>query len=160
MVQPMTRVTDEDKSECGKIEAIWLKRAKLGPMDAVERATLVAERGIKDNANQGGKRQVTIIEKEVWEALMAQMGASLDPSARRANLMISGIRLQETRGQTLQAGGVRIRIYGETRPCERMDEALPGLRKALDPNWGAGAFGEVLDDGEIAVGDGVSWLED
>jgi MOSC domain-containing protein YiiM len=26
-------------------------------------------------------------------------------------------------------------------------------------NWGGGAFGEVLDDGEIAVGDPVTWDE-
>ena len=40
-----------------------------------------------------------------------------------------------------------------------MDEAYEGLRAALDPHWGGGAFGEVLDDGDIAVGDAVSWEE-
>jgi MOSC domain-containing protein YiiM len=38
-----------------------------------------------------------------------------------------------------------------------MDEALPGLREALRPNWRAGVYGEVLNDGEIAVGDPVQW---
>ncbi len=143
----------------GQLEAIWLKRMNGGPMDPVEQATLKADRGLVGNANQGGKRQVTLIEHEVWQDVMEQMNSALDPSARRANLMLSGIRLMETRGRILQIGDCRIRIYGETKPCEVMDDALPGLKNALGKDWGGGAFGEVLDDGEIAVGDEVKWLD-
>ena len=146
-------------SEQGKLEAIWLKRMKGGPMDAKERATLKTDSGLVGNANQGGKRQVSIIEKEVWEKLMVSVNANLDPSSRRANLMVSGIQLAETRGKVLKIGGCRIRIYGETKPCEQMDKAQPGLQAAMRPNWGGGAFGEVLDDGDIAVGDLVMWVE-
>jgi MOSC domain-containing protein YiiM len=60
----------------------------------------------------------------------------------------------------LRLGGVRVRIKGETRPCERMDEALAGLRAAMDPDWRGGAFGQVLDDGVLTVGDPVRWDED
>jgi len=42
---------------------------------------------------------------------------------------------------------------------EVMDDALPGLKNAPGKDWGGGAFGEVLDDGEIAVGDDVKSLE-
>jgi MOSC domain-containing protein YiiM len=38
-----------------------------------------------------------------------------------------------------------------------MDEARPGLREAMTRNWRGGVFAEVLDDGEIAVGDQVEW---
>ena len=61
------------------------------------------------------------------------------------------------RGRVLRVGGCRLRVLGETRPCERMDEALDGLREAMKPAWGGGAFAEVLDDGLIAVGDPVGW---
>jgi MOSC domain-containing protein YiiM len=143
----------------GRLQAIWIKRMKLGPMDPADSATLVAGKGIVNNANQGGKRQVTIIEQEVWEGLMDQLGASNLPSTRRANLMTSGIRLADSRGRILRIGACRIRIYGETRPCERMDEALEGLRDAMRPNWGGGAYGEILDDGQIHLGDEVYWEE-
>jgi len=142
----------------GKLEKIWIKRGKRGPMDSRRAAQLVAGRGLIDNANQGGKRQVTIIAAERWTELMQELNAWLDPSARRANLLISGLRLENSRGRILQIAGCRLRILGETRPCERMDEALPGLREAMQHNWGGGVFAEVLDDGEIAVGDAVSWL--
>jgi MOSC domain-containing protein YiiM len=89
---------------------------------------------------------------------MGELEASVDPSARRANLMVSGLDLEESRERILQVGGCRIRIHGETRPCERMDEALPGLRDAMRSNWGGGAYGIVLVDGEIRVGDPVEWV--
>jgi MOSC domain-containing protein YiiM len=150
---------DFTMSNNGQLEAIWLKRMKQGPMDRVEHATLRAGHGLVGNANQGGKRQVTLIEREMWQALMDQVGETLDPAARRANLLLSGVRLANSRGRTLQVGNCRIRIYGETKPCEQMDEAHDGLRAAMEENWAGGAFGEVLDDGQIYVGDLVRWLD-
>ena len=141
----------------GKLQAIWIKRMKRGPMDPVDSAALSAGRGIVGNANQGGRRQVTLIEQEVWEALMEKLDGSLSPSARRANLMVSGIHLVRSRERILQIGVCRIRILGETKPCERMDEAMMGLREAMQADWGGGAFGEVINDGRINVGDPVLW---
>ena len=141
----------------GRLEAIWIKRFKRGPMDPSSEATMVEGRGIEGNANQGGKRQVTIISKEMWEKLMDEVGGDQDPASRRANLMVSGVDLSDIQGPVLAIGNVRIRIHGESRPCERMEEAQPGLKTAMEAPWRGGAFGEVLDDGTISVGDPVEW---
>lgn len=144
----------------GTLEQIWLKRMKGGPMDPRDRATLVAGRGLEGNANQGGKRQVTILSKEVWEQVTAPLPDAPPAIARRANLLVSGVDLATTRGKVLRIGTCRIRIYGETRPCEQMEDAAPGLQAGLSAPFKGGVFGEVLDDGEIAIGDEVGVEED
>lgn len=126
-------------------------------MDPVREATLVAGRGLVGNANQGGHRQVTVISLERWREMMQELGTALDPSARRANLLVSGVDLEQTRGRVLRVGGVRLRVNGETRPCERMDEAYDGLRHVMASGWRGGIYAEVLDDGVIRIGDEVEW---
>src|SRR4029079_9033787 len=103
----------------GTLVAIWIKRAKRGPMDAALSASLVAGRGIAGNANQGGRRQVTLIEEEAWAAMMgerdvgeftlleeecwaAMMGelaARRPTAARRATLVVRALPLLASRGR-------------------------------------------------------------
>ena len=130
-----------------------------GPMDPAARAKVVAGRGIVGNANQGGKRQVTIVSSKNWTDVTAPLGVTPDPRLRRANLLVSDIDFSGGHGKILTIGNVRIRIYGETRPCHQMEAAMPGLKAAMSVPWGGGAFGEVLDDGELAVGDLVQFEE-
>jgi MOSC domain-containing protein YiiM len=138
-----------------QLTQIWIKRMHRGPMDSADSAKVVAGRGIVGNANQGGKRQVTIVSSKNWATVTAPLGATPDPRLRRANLLVSDVDFVNANGKILRIGNVRIRIYGETRPCEQMEAAVPGLQDAMSVPWGGGAFGEVLDDGEISVGDSV-----
>ena len=129
----------------GRLKAIWIKRMHRGVMDAVESADLVAGKGLVGNSDQGGHRQVTLIEAEMWADLMTRFKSDLPPSRRRANLLVEGIDLTFSRDRILRIGGSRIRIWGETKPCEMLNQALPGLKEAMYDNWAGGAFGEVLD---------------
>lgn len=143
----------------GRVEALWTKRMKRGPMDAAAELRVVRRTGIETNADWGGRRQITILEKERWEAMMAALGnPAVDPSARRANVMVSGCDLGDSRHHILHLGEVRIEIVGETRPCEQMDDAYPGLRRAMADPWNGGAYGIILDSGVIRVGDSAELL--
>lgn len=141
----------------GVLEAIWVKRAHRGPMDARESATLIEGRGLEGSVGRSSRRQVTLIEREVWDAVMRETGSSAPPSTRRANLMVSGIRLADTHKRILRIGDTRLEIAGETKPCERMEEAVPGLREAMYDDWRGGAFAKVISGGTIRVGDRVEW---
>ena len=146
---------NENSSNRGTVEAIWLKPQHKRPMTPVGSAVLVTNRGIRGNANQNGRRQVTVITRERWREVEQRLGRPIDPALRRANLMVSGIELAGTRGQLLRVGSALIEIWGETRPCKLMDESMPGLQDALRDNWGGGVFGVILEGGEVRVGDAV-----
>ena len=92
----------------GILEAIWLKRAHRGKMDAVQQAELVAGQGVLGSVGRSRRRQVTILERENWEHALAEIGGSADPSGRRANMLVSGIALEQTRGRLLP-GNRRLR---------------------------------------------------
>ncbi len=126
-------------------------------MDAAERGELIAGRGLRGNATQGGRRKVTLLSLDRWRALTAELPGPPSPAIRRANLLIEGLDLDFTRGRVLRIGEARVRIFGETRPCHQMDEACAGLQAALDPPWAGGAFGEVVEGGAIAIGSPVAW---
>jgi MOSC domain-containing protein YiiM len=141
----------------GVLESIWIKRAHRGPMDAVGEARLVEGQGVAGSVDRSRRRQVTVLSREAWEACMAELRSDLDPSTRRANLLVSGLDLEATRDRVLRIGDVRLLIGGEVTPCERMEEALPGLRAAMRPKWRGGVFARVVAGGAVRVGDVVTW---
>ncbi|MFL5594966.1 MAG: MOSC domain-containing protein [Gemmatimonadaceae bacterium] len=126
-------------------------------MVPVQEGVLVEGRGLADNVDRSRRRQITLIEREGWDRMMSELGADIDPSARRANILVSGMKLTHTRGRSLRIGDARIVVGGEVTPCERMDEALPGLRAAMRPDWRGGVFAQVVGGGKIRVGDAVEW---
>ena len=136
----------------GTIAAIWIKPASRAPMKSVDEAQLTAGRGIAGNANQGGWRQVTIIDEKAWHDAEAELGKEFDPSHRRANVMLRGIDLEQSRGKKLRLGNCVIEIRGETTPCRQMGE----MQSPLKPHWRGGVFGTIVEGGTIRVGDEAS----
>lgn len=132
-------------------------------MELAERGRITMEAGLIGD-HKGAKfrnRAVTILAIEDWHRALAELTDLAGPvplpwTVRRANLLIEGIRLPRARGAILSLGPVRLEVTYPTQPCARMDEAHPGLLKALHPEWRGGVTCRVLEGGEIAIGDAVA----
>jgi MOSC domain-containing protein YiiM len=147
-----------ESAHVGRVEAIWLKRAHRGPMDTVPRAAVIEGQGLAGNVDRSRRRQIALIDASAWQAALDEIHGEADPSRRRANILLSGLDLEQSRNRILRLGDdVRIIVGGELTPCERMDEVLPGLRSAMRPHWRGGVFGQVLTGGQLCVGDAARW---
>jgi MOSC domain-containing protein YiiM len=111
-----------------RLDAIWIKRAHRGPMDRVQEARLDIDRGLAGNVDRSRRRQVTLLAREQWERLMHELHANVDPSARRANLLVSGVSLHETRGRVLRIGEVR--LLASSQRCGASGRAAPSHRSS------------------------------
>lgn len=144
----------------GRLEAIATKAAKRAPMVPADRANVSVTAGVAgDSRGRQKTRQVTVLFAEDWAAAVAGLDPAAPWTVRRATLLVSGVRNPQRAGDVLAIGDVRLVVTGETEPCFRMDEQLPGLWDALRPNWRGGVTARVVAGGEIAVGDLVRWVE-
>jgi MOSC domain-containing protein YiiM len=150
----------------GRLIGIAWRPARYAPMQSVAQVEISLEVGIAGD-HKGAKfkrRAVTILAREDWEAALAELAGdgppiALDWTARRANLLVEGVRLPRAVGATLRVGPVLLEVTYPTTPCARMDEAHPGLRKALHPEWRGGVTCKVLEGGCVRVGDSVAVVQ-
>lgn len=143
----------------GKVSAIAIRTAKLGPMREIESANVVAGGGIDGDLPVRPERGVTLISKEQWAEVTGELGADLPWHTRRANVLIDGLRLSSLVGKRIRIGEVELAVHGETKGCAVMDALFEGLRAALKPEMRAGVHCEVIRGGRFAVGDRVVEVE-
>ena len=140
----------------GELVGIARRDAKRGAMQELQSATVTADAGVaNDFRGKPGKRQVTILSADVWNAVCGELDHELPWTTRRVNLLVAGVELPRSAGQTIRVGPITLRVTMETDPCSRMDEQHDGLRQALQPDWRGGVCCEVLSGGDIAIGDSV-----
>jgi MOSC domain-containing protein YiiM len=147
-----------DASERGSIIGIALKSRRRGPMVLKEKAPLHKNIGLDGVVTSEGFRQVTLIESEKWADVQRELGVDLPWFERRANLLTQGIELRDLVGRQVLIGSAIVEILDELEPCARMHEIHPSLYETLVPDYRGGAFGRILQNGVVRVGDGISPL--
>ncbi len=139
----------------GTVLAIAVRTERDGPMRTVETARVEPDGWLEGDHGASPRRGVTFLAKESWDAAMRDLGADLPWWTRRANVLVEGVDLLRRVGGRLRVGEVLVSVEGETKPCEVMDRAQPGLRRALEPEGRGGVYGRVIEGGTIAPGDAV-----
>jgi MOSC domain-containing protein YiiM len=131
-------------------------------METVDRVCVSVEAGIdgdfrgKVKPGGRGRRQVTLMERDDWDAAMAQLGSDVPWSERRVNLLVDGLDLPQRENTRLRIGlDVILNITCECDPCIRMEAIVPGLKDGLTPDWRGGVCARVLAGGTISVGDEI-----
>lgn len=146
----------------GTLIGIARRTVWRGPMATLETATVAVDVGLTSDAvgKRHPKRLVTVLNNEDWNTAIAALNARdliggivLDWTVRRANLLVSQLRLPRARGAIIRIGTVELVVTGQTHPCAKMDAVHPGLLKALGSEWRGGVTCAVNVGGDIAVGD-------
>ena len=142
----------------GKLIGIARASELRAPLELLQRTTISIDSGVEGDA-RGRKagRQVSIVFREGWEAACRDAGAALDWTTRRANLCVEGLSFPHATGWRMRIGAqVLLEVTMETEPCQLMDKAFMGLRRAMVPEWRGGVCCQVVEGGQIALGDQVS----
>ena len=140
----------------GELLGIARRSKPREAMETANEALVTIAAGVEGDCHGSvPDRQVTVISADSWRAACRDLGTDVPWTKRRANLLLGSIDLRDTEGALISIGDVLLEITGENPPCRVMDIQLDGLRKALKPDWRAGASCRVLGGGKISVGDAV-----
>ncbi len=152
--------------QTGSVVELFIS-AEIGvPMQAVPAVTAIAGRGLAGDRYAEGKgtfssgptikpgSQVTLIEREAVEAVSRDKAVQLTAAETRRNIITSGVALNHCVGREFHVGAARLRGIKLCEPCARLESLTrEGIRSALIHRGGLRA--EVVEGGEIAVGDAV-----
>lgn len=144
----------------GRVVAVAIKTAESGPMREVPHATAERGAGLAGGLRPAPRRGITLVSSVQWAELLRELGVELAWHTRRANVLIDAPRLGPLIGSRCRLGGATLKIHDETKPCQLMDQFHMGLRQALTPDCRGGVFGEVMEAGEIRVGDALVELRE
>lgn len=141
----------------GRLIGIARAPEKRAPLEQCAEAAVGVAGGIAGDV-RGTKlgRQVTVLFREGWDDACRELGVLLPWVARRANLFVEGIARPQRVGDRLQVGEIVLVVRDETQPCNVMELAHRGLRRALTPEWRGGVCCDVVAGGTIRVGDRVT----
>ncbi len=147
----------------GRLVGIARKAERRAPMELIARGHISIAGGLSGDHRgpKHPKRRLTVMAEEAWAATLQVLPSEarhLPWTTRRANLLVAGVELPRAPGGVVQVGRVILEVTGQTYPCKRMDEAYPGLLKALAPAWRGGVTCAVREGGDIALGDAVGVL--
>ncbi len=145
----------------GKIYSINVSAEKGVPKQQVRRAVLVEGQGIKGDAHSGTDiRQVSLLDMESVRGQMADAAAKkasveIKPGVYAENITTEGVALAALKiGDKLRVGAAAVlQISKIGKECHSRCAIYHQVGDCIMPR--KGIFAEVLEGGEISVGDSI-----
>ena len=145
----------------GRVEGIFITDAHGVVPQPVDRVRAVAGGGLVGNryfyaaGDAPPGRAITLVAAEAVEAFVDETGIEVTPAETRRNVVTRGIDVNALVGKRFRIGDVECVGVELCEPCSHLESMTkPGVIKGLVHRAGLNA--DVLGDGEIAVGDGVT----
>jgi MOSC domain-containing protein YiiM len=151
------------------VAAIHIAPAASRPMVSVERVLAIPGKGLEGdryfdsqgtffkNKKISPDKEVTLIEQEALEALRDEYKLELLPHESRRNILTKGAALNHLVGREFRVGKARLRGIRLCEPCKHLEKLTGRSLKGLVHRGGLRA--QVLQEGEISVGDEIVVLE-
>ncbi|MCX5793145.1 MAG: MOSC domain-containing protein [Elusimicrobia bacterium] len=145
----------------GRIFSINLSAAKGVPKAQARKAVLVKGHGIQDDAHAGtGLRQVSLLDMEsvrgqIADAEAKKAAVRIRPGIYAENITTEGVDLAALKlGDKLRVGGTAVlRVTKIGKECHSRCAIYHQVGDCIMPK--KGVFAEVVEGGEIAVGDSI-----
>ena len=141
------------------VRGIAIKHRPRVAMQSIDSARVSVHSGILgDFRGTQLDRQVTLLSEPSWQKVCRELDAELPWTFRRANLLIDTVEFDASYvGRKLRIGEVELIVTRETVPCSSMDAQHQGLTAALATEWRGGVCCNVLQPGDIRLGDHVEF---
>ena len=148
----------------GHVHGIFIAPAAKAPLRAVPEVRVIADGGLEGDRYAlgtgafsrwpGWGRAVTLIEREVIDAVRRETGIDLSAGQSRRNVVTEGVDLPSLNGQLFRIGTVVLRGARLCAPCAYLERlAGPGTFTALKGRGGLRA--DVVEPGTFRVGDPI-----
>jgi MOSC domain-containing protein YiiM len=136
----------------GSVEGIHIAAAESELPQPVEAVDVTADGVVGDR--YGEARDLTLIESEALEGLLAETGIELSAAESRRQVLTRGISLNDLVGQRFTVGGVECVGEELCEPCAHLQGLTKqGVLRGLVHRGGLRA--DIVQGGHIAVGDEI-----
>jgi len=144
--------------QSGQVDWIGIRPKKRSDIEEVAEVKISVESGLEGDhyGKKGGKRMITLMQKEHLEVVSNILDAKVNPTSLRRNVVVEGVNLLALHNVRFKIGhDVILEGTGYCHPCSRMEENLgPGGYNAMRGHGGITA--KVIQGGMINLGDAVT----
>lgn len=142
-----------------KVVSIHLAEHRGKPTHSVDAVRAVPKHGLEGDRHfhhvpRRSKREITLIEKEAIDALVAEHDIELEYGEARRQIVTEGVSLNDLVGRRFRVGEVECEGTVLCDPCHHLEKLThPGVQEGLSNRGGLCA--RILTEGTIRVGDPV-----